>query len=552
MNPVGTAQYSQDHSDTELRAVLGVHAPEVAVHGRYGMPQDEQFEWPSFETVLRDVATSDPARPTTETPPTLEEATSPPEELLVEPDWSDADSGDSAYVLDDLLPAPLAPLDFDTTSVRALLEPRSKAPVEDFEVGALEPLTPPSVLDLDVDLVEETAFAETVADDDPVEAPDPVEAVESLETHEPDPVLEPESVFDLAFQPDDPVQVAELPDAIIAEDTFADTPILEDVDGIEIPGTEDVATEVFEDLSLESELTFENTPADFDDLAVDTSTPDSVSIEELPSGAVFQLDETALSDIEPAAVEEFSAPTIDLFDLQVSSDEVEAQRIDEFGEDFYASGLIDQLSVDEPTGFDSVATANAIEGELNELNDLTSLEPDFEVDSCVEDETADLYHLDNVIPIRPDTSDSSLDDLDDEKGVPPSPQSGPSPARVSHTGWVGLDNAEPAEPVKASDPDPWAHMRPDDEPAQQGFWAKVFGGDDRKRAKARRLAQKNTSESDAEASTPAPDISFDSACPNCGSQCQVDLDDPIGQRVHVSCPSCDHMWNTPYINAPTG
>jgi predicted Zn finger-like uncharacterized protein len=111
---------------------------------------------------------------------------------------------------------------------------------------------------------------------------------------------------------------------------------------------------------------------------------------------------------------------------------------------------------------------------------------------------------------------------------------------TSTTDWVSLE-ADPAEET----PDPWEHMRPDEaDTTKTGFWAnrpKFFGGDDRKRKKAERKAAQQT------APEPATELFFDRACPNCGAECQVDLEDPIGRRVHVSCPACQHMWHTPYV-----
>ena len=96
-------------------------------------------------------------------------------------------------------------------------------------------------------------------------------------------------------------------------------------------------------------------------------------------------------------------------------------------------------------------------------------------------------------------------------------------------------------------------MRPSEETKVEGFWTKLFGGEERKRAKAQRLAKKDADANPAPAQTPSEvEGAFDTSCPNCGSQCQVDLDDPIGRRVHVSCPDCDHMWNTPYYDAEAG
>jgi len=93
-------------------------------------------------------------------------------------------------------------------------------------------------------------------------------------------------------------------------------------------------------------------------------------------------------------------------------------------------------------------------------------------------------------------------------------------------------------------------MRPDEEPSAKSLWTrrpKFFGGDERKRRKAERRETATHVAEPEDRGAAQFEIAFDSECPNCGDECQVDLDDPIGRRVHVSCPSCDHMWFTPYI-----
>jgi len=222
-------------------------------------------------------------------------------------------------------------------------------------------------------------------------------------------------------------------------------------------------------------------------------------------------------------------------------------------------------SEEEAGGFDSVATANAIEGELNELSDLTTLESDdFPVGD--DDTSVEMFNLDNVIPIRPDAEmfDTGTDSVNNDAGsnwLNPTDEAttplshapdGPPPALVSQIGWVSLENAQ-SEPTNNEEKvdDPWAHMRPTEEPKSKGLIAKFFSGEKRMQAKARRRAQERAEAEPDDIETDV-EASFDSACPNCGGECQVDLDDPIGRRVHVSCPSCDHMWFTPYIQAQTG
>ncbi|MGI9607451.1 MAG: hypothetical protein ACR2P0_15055 [Acidimicrobiales bacterium] len=158
--------------------------------------------------------------------------------------------------------------------------------------------------------------------------------------------------------------------------------------------------------------------------------------------------------------------------------------------------------------FDSVATADAIE---NDLSDLFELDPG-------EEKSAE------VVPLRGKTGDTSsaLVGLDDEL----------EGERES--------TFAPVEEVEPEAEDPWAYMRPDDEPeAKKSFWAnrpKFFGGDERKRRRAERQATEN----EEQTIVPGPD------CPSCGEEGQVDLDDPVGRRVHASCDACDHVWSAAY------
>lgn len=479
------------------------------------MPQDEHNEWPSFKTVLRDVATSErPPRPETvaatpqkvvrtapETTPVEHTATNP----ATDNDTVDLNLDASEDILvfgSDLLPEPLAPIDIDTSAVRALLLPPTDSPVEDFDLRALDPLEPavdpfesidPSPVDPPAPSPFDAPEASTVDLDE--------SAFDTSANFDTTPAFEPESVFDLAFDADALPQVDATPD-------------------------------VFEDLDPMSGISLDDAPQ---------FTGEAEPIDDLASGAVFELDETSIIEAD-----------------------TENEQPSELGDDLFGLAVADEVE-DDSTGFDSIATANAIEGELNELSDLTALDSDF----ALEDESpVEMFDLDNVVPIRPNPS---LDDQDvdapadlanshwlNPTGSPVAPLShaadGPPPARVSQTGWVGLEKtqAEP-EPVSDDVADPWAHMRPTEEPKSEGFLAKIFGGDERRRAKARRRAKQQAESGSETAGVESdPEISFDSACPNCGGECQVDLDDPIGRRVHVSCPACDHMWFTPYIDAQAG
>ena len=165
----------------------------------------------------------------------------------------------------------------------------------------------------------------------------------------------------------------------------------------------------------------------------------------------------------------------------------------------------------EQPAIDSIATANAIESDLQDI---------FALDQ-VGDEN-------NVIPLHPSSEDRSeavvgLDTAFDTETDEEALQE-----------WVGID------PQSSAAEDPWAHMRPaEDEEIKGGFWSgKRFGG-------AGRRAQKE-SRREAERAKDALKNDYDGpACPECGSPGHVDLDDPVGRKLHLSCGSCDHVWSQP-------
>ena len=236
---------------------------------------------------------------------------------------------------------------------------------------------------------------------------------------------------------------------------------------------------------------------------------DSGSLLDEPSTANWA-DELSFEPVEPP--EPFTAPGIDLFDVNTGSDELEGQKID----------LSD---VAETTDFDAVAAADEIETELDDLGAELN-EPQL---------------ASNVIPIRPDLeTDNDAPHEGDEDH--PQATTGKGSLRPNETGWVTMPAGETQEEA-----DPWAHMRPTEEPKKKSFWSmrpKFFGGDKRRR---RRREIAVSPEEKLDKIDEAVGISFDKECPNCGTECEVDLDDPVGRRVHVSCPSCSHLWHTPYL-----
>ncbi len=489
------------------------------------MLQKEETEWPSFEAVLRDVAPSDVARRTQTAIAASRRARSSVDVVRDEKEGSSGSlrvslepalADDPAEILDgqvesgdqsaterhfelNLLPDPLPPLELNTSAVRALLEPLGAITDElDFELEALAPL----------DIVEPAlGTAELEVDELDLDARDVVEpAIDELEVDRQNLDSQPrvDSVFDLAFRDSpfhhEPTQEIELPE-------FGGTPIA-----------------IFEDLVFQNELAF------------DAETPQEVPVEDIPDVAVFELDETAIT----------------AFDSNES--EIEASGSD--GQNDNDAQLLTDVTM--MGAFDSVATADEIEGDLRELFtfetegvdglgfDTADLDPD-----PFTSETFESGSFDNVVPIRPEPQSSAADELYSatetalDSFQPIRPQSA---ADAKHTGWVGLDNTP--ETSEEDERDPWAYMRLDEEPSTKSLWArrpKLFGGDERKRRKAERRETATHIAEPEDRGAAQLEIAFDSECPNCGDECQVDLDDPIGRHVHVSCPSCDHMWFTPYI-----
>lgn len=182
-------------------------------------------------------------------------------------------------------------------------------------------------------------------------------------------------------------------------------------------------------------------------------------------------------------------------------------------------------AVDPPApNFDSVATADAIENDLQDL---------FELDQVPKEN-------DNVVPLHPSSDDHSdqvvgLDTVfehDDDY----------EPLQA----WVGID------PADIGPKDPWAHMRPTDEDPKGGFWSgrpKFFGGEERK-AKKKLRSETNATQAMTSGEDDQSDRSSNDAhpfpCPSCNTGGDVDLEDTLGKRVHLSCASCGQVWAQPY------
>ena len=544
------------------------------------MSHEEQFEWPSFETVLRAVAPDSPTArslasadrraqysATAKALRTAELADAENEvsvdgEIVVEtatepdnhhdhididhPEPVDASSS-TIDITSAGLPEPLQPLDLDTSSIRELLEPRSAEIEVPIAEEALRELDPLPEIDLGTDIASSDEIEDTTSLDpepaspfDPEPAPNETETENLFEEIEDTTSLDPEPaspfeladsdslVYDLAEGEIQRVDAANELDSLNAAETHAD-PFSPDDFGVSEPsgpfaGDHDAHGEKSE---------YQSPFSDGDDLNRD-GTADAFEAPELPESVTsvpgIELPGQDASrvevfdDLAPMSIEEiddvppfepddtafeatFDAPALDLFDLNDDSTIIDEESSEQHEED-----------VDERPNFDSIAAADEIETDLDQLVDFDQ----------------NLMDSDNVIPLRPDIDVAQTSTPTEE-----SPKRVPGPKVTGGTGWVAL------APERASQgPDPWADMRPTEEPKKAGFWAnrpKFFGGNERRRRKA------ELRETETEALKPAVDVTFDKDCPRCGSECQVDLDDPIGRRVHVSCPSCQNIWYTPYI-----
>lgn len=264
------------------------------------------------------------------------------------------------------------------------------------------------------------------------------------------------------------------------------------------------------------------------------------------AGVVFQIDTT---DIDPEPAE--------AVDAELELDDTEA------------------MSAEQPSPIDSVATADEIEDDLQELFNMVEVDETEASQIELEEQTeapadaTELASLDELTSdefqleapeIDPSAEDlelaAAVEALSKDSEQPAHPDNvvplHPDPVDYTHE-VVGLDGAfdparpQPVEPQAAAEfvgvetddtdsDDKWDYLRPGDEEVAAGsIWSrrrKFFGGDERKTQKA---ARRQTEE----------DETFDAGppCPKCDAPGHVDLDDPIGGKIHLSCHKCDHVWS---------
>ncbi len=382
---------------------------------------------------------------------------------------------------------------------------------------------------------------------------------------------------DLVFSTTD---VPKLPEPNLLDDPFGGVSTDLSPDPI-VPGPAFVTNEPAEDANGSLwglDLGDEPSVVDVDELAVDDletiEIPDVTTISYGGSESDIELPDTSYAaesfdDLAPMADEQLDlsnlGETDEVDDRRVlDPDEIDQRKADLF--DFSGADTIELPG--DATEFDSVATAEEIENHLDsllnyeeqasaDLDNVIPLRRDVDLQADFHNELAkttaegngssDLFgndaFADNTLEdntLQDNTLQDNVEQFNIELAADNSDAPDNTSVAPSHGGWVSL----PPE-VKTKSPDPWAHMRPTEEPKKKGFWAnrpKFFGGEERRRARAQR-----TPDAESALDDNVVGISYDKACPNCSTECQVDLDDPIGRRVHVSCPSCQHMWHTPYI-----
>ena len=476
------------------------------------MTDNTEREWPTFGDILNELNTlghlsqvstsvdtiAEPmvAQPVTAAPVTPQPVITP-EPVAAAPietfDASAAAIAPTAPAIDHDIVVPILPPSSLDTSL--LAGPSSDSAEAALDTSALEPLAPAPDVDALVESADVLPITDTEADAGSVfDAPalsevadvtpmtfDPVE-IEPVEIETPE-LLDP-----MAFENPTPVEPAPL-------ETPGFEPMVFDTPGF---ATEEVSMD-WAETALEQDPPFTG---------------------EAP-GSVIQFDPSG-ADLAPAP--EATAPVA---------------PAEEFTSTDWSTGVEPSTGVESSTGdtpaedgnFDSVATADAIESDLQDLFALDQSVSEDNFDAFMGDaptEAIDDAPVADVVPLHPPTEENEevfgLDAVFD-----PAAPVQEDPIQP----WVGVQHEDEEHE------DPWAYMRPDEaEDVKGGFWAnrpKFFGGNERKAKKAARQQAAAASEMRTDENGPI--------CPNCNEIGQVDLDDPVGGKIHASCQSCGHVWS---------
>ena len=559
------------------------------------MPQEEHTEWPTFESILREVAPNSPtlrdapldARKEPEEPTSVVSETTTqdagvgrdaPAEIEVEAEAEievEAEAGSAGMVEADpepTIPDMLPPLEYDTSSIRELLLRRSAAEIIEPQDHhpALEPLPDIRDLDSEADVDEPpTVVAASQPPNPTPEAPIPApvdhEALDDLRAdalgREPiisEPTIEVQTVSESAADDEDDENdgwVTHSPHDIgVDAETEQSAPIQQPAPAEEPSLSEPVQTPpVVENpfaelLSNFDSITFDTTGLDI--APTNVATPDSKpaphpapasppptapnpAVDETPAAETFVNDTATSPDAGLDAIP-WTQPT------ETSST---AAQVTGFTESTF----------EDPTTSQDPHPSPEAEG-IDELN-LWNLDDD----PSLGHPEATPFHQPTQTPLPPTRDVSAAPDVPATPSAPPPPQGppvdGPSapapslypnnpiesrPASEPAPNWNGLDQSITPAPASTNPNanDPWAYIRPKDEPDKISFWEnrpKFFGGDERRKARARREARKVLEER----GQPVP---ADLACPNCGYESRVDVRDPRNGRLHISCDACRHMW----------
>lgn len=277
------------------------------------MSEEVDFEWPSFNTVLEDVAASRGVnrvlRPRKVLAGNIDDSVDLDEDLQP--------LAISSELTEPLaLPEPLEPLDLDTSRVRELLD--SRASTEDLDLSALSKLADPAELETDTDLESLGAASEDdvdIATESDLEIPETETEFFEVETD-----LDTE---DLALGTE--LQDPELEnDVFEAEDLVSDTEIEEnELQDVELENdvfdveTEDVELDS-EIETLEAETNLFELESDLEEFQ-DTNPFEAIDVEETADVAWPSLvdDDIAAPDLDDATS---VAPDTDQWE-QVSTDE---------------------------------------------------------------------------------------------------------------------------------------------------------------------------------------------------------------------------------------
>ncbi len=382
------------------------------------------------------------------------------------------------------------------------------------------------------------------------------------ETVEPEPIANSDSVTAAPVGADETDWTFEAADLFEpkadAESSDLQTPAVELPEGDEFGVSFEAPAPVVDESAAAVE------PALFEPIVPESTTSDAIDW----SNWDFESNVPSTAELSPPPITEEVTPVTDSGEaggvFEFDTDEIEADA--EVEVEFVP---VSTAADDQDVPIDSVATADEIEDDLQELFSMVEVDETEASEMEIEEQTeapADATELaslealgvdqsdtdlrddamtqglaaaveavsgeaeqpDNVVPLHPDPVDYT-DDVVGLDGVfdPGRPQPVEQPAAAAQ--FVGVDEDEP------DGDDKWDYLRPgDDEGVAGSFWSKrpkFFGGDERKAKKAaRRQAEEDQ-------------ILTGPPCPKCGAPGHVDLDDPIGGKLHLSCHKCDHVWS---------